>query len=352
MLVDYFGQTLDKAKCDACDVCLDEMPSIAEPLIVAQKIISCVHRVEQRFGANHVAQVLTGSAAKRILDLGHDRLSTYGLLSENPQAAVTDWIEQLVGQEFLERWGEYSVLRITEPGRKVLRGEITPALVQTSAPQKKSTTSRDDWAGVDTGLFESLRNLRREVAEERHVPPFVIFHDASLREMARQRPSTVAAFGKIPGIGQKKLSDYGQLFVDRIVGHCTELGVDMDQTGQAAPVVMPPKSGPAKMANKAKLEAFKMFAAGQTVDQVAEKIGRAPSTTSGYLGEYIQEHRVTDPTPWVDAAIVEKIRDAANEVGALERVAPMKETLDDDITYEQIRVVVECLRVETGFVRG
>ncbi|MEZ6131429.1 MAG: DNA helicase RecQ [Planctomycetaceae bacterium] len=352
MLVEYFGQTFAKPKCEACDVCLEEMPAIAEPLIVAQKILSCVHRVEQRFGASHVAQVLTGSAAKRIQDPGHDRLSTYGLLSDHPQAVVMDWIEQLVGQDFLDRHGEYSVLKITDAGRRVLRGEVTPVLVQTSSPQKKSSARRDDWEGVDRELFETLSRLRRQVAEALQVPPFVIFHDASLREMARRRPSSVSAFGTIAGVGRKKQADHGERFVATIVQYCTEHNIDTDQTGLSSPAISSVTPTPAKMANQARLTAFAMFADGCTIAQVAETIARAPSTTSGYLSEYIHEKRITDPAPWVDSATTAKIKAAAHDVGSLERLAPIKEQLGDTVTYEQLRVVVECLRVETGFVSG
>ena len=128
MLVEYFGQTFEKQDCGACDVCLGELKTVPEALIVAQKIISCVHRVEQRFGANHVAMVLVGSAAKRILELRHDSLSTYGLLSEHSKTAVVDWIQQLIGQGFLVQTGEYNVLTITPTGRQLLRGEIEPSL--------------------------------------------------------------------------------------------------------------------------------------------------------------------------------------------------------------------------------
>jgi len=114
MLVEYFGQEFEKKSCDGCDVCLNELDSVPDSLIISQKIISCVHRVDQRFGVGHVAKVLTGSGAARILELGHDKLSTYGLLSDHPAATVSDWVGQLVGQGFLVKFGEYNVLHISE----------------------------------------------------------------------------------------------------------------------------------------------------------------------------------------------------------------------------------------------
>jgi ATP-dependent DNA helicase RecQ len=347
MLVEYFGQSLKKKNCGACDVCLGELNTVPEPQIVAQKIISCVHRVDQRFGANHVALVLTGSSVKRILELRHNQLSTYGLLSEHSKTTVVDWIQQLIGQEFLAQTGDYNVLTITPSGRQVLKDEIIPELYQTAPPATKTSSARDDWAGVDDGLFNRLRELRRTTAEEKRIPPFVIFHDASLREMARQRPSTVAAFGTIPGVGERKRGDYGEAFVARIVEYCTESKISMDQTTQRPPVQKTSRPK-AKLLNDAKLKAFHFFETNKPLSEVAEQIGRAKSTVTTYLTDYIREQKIVDPTRWLASADVEKIRAAVQQVGNIESISPMKRLLGDDITYDQIRIVVECIRAETS----
>jgi ATP-dependent DNA helicase RecQ len=347
MLVEYFGQSLKKKNCGACDVCLGELNTVPEPQIVAQKIISCVHRVDQRFGANHVALVLTGSSVKRILELRHNQLSTYGLLSEHSKTTVVDWIQQLIGQEFLAQTGDYNVLTITPSGRQVLKDEIIPELYQTAPPATKTSSARDDWAGVDDGLFNRLRELRRTTAEEKRIPPFVIFHDASLREMARQRPSTVAAFGTIPGVGERKRGDYGEAFVARIVEYCTESKISMDQTTQRPPVQKTSRPK-AKLLNDAKLKAFHLFETNKPLSEVAEQIGRAKSTVTTYLTDYIREQKIVDPTRWLASADVEKIRAAVQQVGNIESISPMKRLLGDDITYDQIRIVVECIRAETS----
>ena len=348
MLVEYFGQSLEKQNCGACDVCLGELITVQEPLIVAQKILSCVHRLNQRFGANHVALVLTGSGAKRILELRHDKLSTYALLSDHSKTSVVDWIQQLIGQGFLIQTGEYHVVTITSSGRQLLRGEITPDLYQTAPAVRKSSSDQDDWAGVDTELFEALRSLRRKIAEEKQVPPFVIFHDASLREMARQRPSALDSFSRIPGVGERKLADYGQPFVDRITEYCTENTVDLDQA-EPTPALKSVVSKP-KMLNAAKQKAFRLFETGGTIPEVAEQIGRAISTAAGYLTEFIQAKQITDPSPWVGTETAEKIRAAVNEVGDLTKMAPVKQVLGEEYSYEQIRVVMECVKVETGYL--
>ncbi|MDZ4656933.1 MAG: DNA helicase RecQ [Bythopirellula sp.] len=224
-LVGHFGQTLDRENCDACDVCLGGLELVDEPLIVAQKIVSCVARLQERFGMDYTAKVLVGSQEERILQLGHDRLSTYGLLKETSSSAVRTWIDQLVSQEFLAKEGEYNTLRITDTGRDLLRGNATPQLTKpaqrsTSSRTQSSRTSREspaaDWEGVDRGLFNELRKLRTAIAAERGVPPYLVFSDAALRDMSRLQPTTSEEFLNVRGVGQQKQRDFGQAFVAAI----------------------------------------------------------------------------------------------------------------------------------------
>jgi ATP-dependent DNA helicase RecQ len=351
MLVEYFGQEFESDHCGACDYCLGELQPVDEPLIMAQKIISCVYRVDQRFGADYVSLVLAGSADKRILDNRHDRLSTYGLLSAENRNHVRDWIEQLVAQGFLQKSSEYQVLTISETGHQVLRSETIPELYRPKQVVKKSAAKTvADWEGVDRELFEQLRELRRQLAAEKQIPAYVVFHDATLREMARQRPSTSTALGRITGVGEKKLADYGAQFVKFITEYCDQNGVSLDQpASRAAVVISAPKSQKSKLKIKAKEDAFAMFANGESLDAVCQQIDRARSTLSQYLAEYIAEQKIADPSPWIEATKASRIRAAIDQVGSLERLAPIKEILGDDCHYEEIRVVVECIKVETGY---
>lgn len=225
-LVSYFGQELESESCGACDVCLNELEVADDPLETSQKIASCVVRLGQRFGADYTAQVLAGSRDQRILQQGHHELSTWGLLSQFDKLTVRDWIEQLVAQRYLAKSGEYNVLHVTERGRKVLRGEVTPRLLKPPKRKRKASSSRhggrsddngsDSWQGVDRQLFESLRVLRRDQAEERSVPAYIVFGDASLRDMARRKPTSLEAFRDVKGVGDKKCQDFGDLFVEHI----------------------------------------------------------------------------------------------------------------------------------------
>lgn len=218
-IVRYFGQHLQTGNCGACDVCLNELDLADGALAISQKIVSCVARLGQRFGADYTAKVLNGSGEQRIIDNGHDRLSTYGLLEDQGLPAIREWIEQLVGQGFLEKTGEYNILQITESGRGLLDGEATPRLLRPAAPKRpRSATpqSADPWDGVDRGLFESLRRLRLELAEQKQVPAYVVFSDATLREVARLRPSDLPGLRQVKGVGDRKLADYGEIFLARI----------------------------------------------------------------------------------------------------------------------------------------
>ncbi|MHC4166953.1 MAG: RQC domain-containing protein, partial [Planctomycetota bacterium] len=198
-------------------------------LETAQKILSCVVRLDQRFGGGYTALVLTGSHDKRILENNHDSLSTYGLLSDYSKHTVHDWIEQLEGQDYLRKVGDYNVLNITEKGLQVLKGNETPRLLKPAEkPAKVSRVVEDSWEGVDKGLFEALRKLRTSIARKRGVPAYIVFGDAALRDMARLRPSDHVALLAVKGIGEKKCRQYGELVLTTIKDYCQTHSIDMD----------------------------------------------------------------------------------------------------------------------------
>jgi len=236
VLLDYFGETYAAASCKACDVCLGELELVEDALTTGQKILSCVVRLNQFFGGDYTAMVLHGSKDQRILGNKHDRLPTYGVLSGESRRTIRDWIEQLVGQDYLQKSGEYNVLKLTAEGARLLRGEVTPRLLKPKPPPKKKASARsvargevDTWEGVDRGLFEVLRLLRREKAVTRSVPAYVIFSDAALRDMARRRPSSPAGFLEVHGVGHKRCEDHGEAFINCMREYCSKHDVSMDQ---------------------------------------------------------------------------------------------------------------------------
>ena len=229
-LVNYFGQELDHECCRACDICLGDVAGVDDALVVAQKILSSVVRQGERFGADYTAGVLIGSREERILANRHDQLSTYGLLAQATRSSVRDWIEQLAEQECIVRVGEYGVLKLTDKGRRVLKGNESPLLLE---PVKKKAVPkpavvRDSWEGVDEGLFENLREVRRRLARSKSLPAYIVFGDAALRDMARKRPTTRAAFLRVSGVGEKKLQQYGEEMLNAIRSYCHANSLDTD----------------------------------------------------------------------------------------------------------------------------
>jgi ATP-dependent DNA helicase RecQ len=227
-LAEYFGDRLDKDGCGACDVCLNELEPVADPVVLARKILSCVARVGQRFGATHVASVLRGQAGEQVIARGHDRLSTFGLLPEASTAEVRGYIEQLTGAGLLQQTdGVYPVVVLTQKGLELLKDPASvPRLglarqrpSQKGAPRPQSRVEAESWQDVDRSLFDRLRAVRLEIARSRGVPPYVIFHDATLREMARMRPSSLDALLTVKGVGARKADDLGGVFLEAIRAH-------------------------------------------------------------------------------------------------------------------------------------
>jgi ATP-dependent DNA helicase RecQ len=227
-ILNYFGQNLNKSNCAACDVCLDDLDCMEDSLVTSQKIISCVIRLGERFGADYTASVLIGSCEQRIMASGHNELSTHGILSDFKKRITRDWIEQLVTQDYIKKTGEYNVLNVTEKGWRVLKGEETPRLLR---PAKKRARvpkpAKDSWENVNRGLFEVLRNLRRVIANKRGVPAYIVFSDVTLRDMARRKPSTASDFLKVSGVGFKKEEQYATVFLDAIKTYCLENSIEM-----------------------------------------------------------------------------------------------------------------------------
>lgn len=219
-LVEYFGEPWSRGECGACDWCLKELDSVADSTTIARKILSCVARVRQGYGMAHVADVLLGKASDKVVQYGHAELSTFGLLKGETPAAVRGYIEQLVAGGWLAREGEpYPILKLTGTGAALLKGEGTCDLFRELQPVKGKSRTRGAGAatfGGDPDLFDALREVRTRIARERGVPPYVIFHDTTLQQMAARRPSTVDDLHDIYGVGAKKAADFGDAFLDAI----------------------------------------------------------------------------------------------------------------------------------------
>jgi ATP-dependent DNA helicase RecQ len=218
VLLGYFGENLE-TDCGNCDVCINP-PETFDATEDARKALSCVYRVGQRFGVKYIADILRGADTERIRNLGHDQLSTYAIGKEKNDAEWVSIIRQLIHRGFLlQDVANYSVLKLTSQARPLLKGEQTLELarprIKTKA-SKKASQPAGDLDAADMSLFNALRELRKTLATQQGVPPYVIFGDVSLVEMSRVRPRSSAQFLDITGVGQVKLERHGAAFMETI----------------------------------------------------------------------------------------------------------------------------------------
>ena len=220
-LLGYFGEKFPGDNCAACDNCLEPRETY-DGTLAAQKFLSCIYRILQnsRFGAglNHIIEVLTGADTEKIRRWGHDRLTTYGIGADltRPQWAA-------VGRELMRLGyvtvaeGEYATLELTEEGMAVLRARTPITLTKPmDLPKARRTARREGDIECDEILFDRLRTLRKQLADERRVPAYIIFGDTTLRAMARQYPESVDDMDGIPGMGEKKRAEFGELFANEV----------------------------------------------------------------------------------------------------------------------------------------
>ncbi len=215
VLLRHFGED-PPSRCGNCDNCL-EPASVTDVTQLARKLLSAVYRTGQNFGMGHLQKVLTGNEDERVRQRGHDRLSVFGIV-EGDEARLLQPLSRALQARGDLVATEHGGLALGGAARAILRGERTVEIV---VPPKRSRGRRADATPNPIGdpLFEALRALRKEVAEEAQVPPYVVFHDSTLREMTSARPETLAQLGRLPGIGAKKLDAYGEQFLRAIREH-------------------------------------------------------------------------------------------------------------------------------------
>lgn len=362
-LTEYFGQTYtppegSPAGCGACDVCLGELEPVADAETIAKKILSCVYRVGERFGAAYVADVLRGSREKKVLERGHDRLSTFGLLAGTPKATIMQFTQQLIDQGLLAQEGdEFPVLRLTSDSGSVLRGERGCTLLAHKSVAREARPAampaaarglgvdRAAWSEAEHALFDVLRTLRREIAEERGVPPYVVFGDVTLEQMVLLKPRKPEELLGVRGIGAIKLREFGVAFAERIAAFCAERGMDPRATS-VAPVASAPPAGEALVVEvkhrRVRPALAKMFEKGWSIAEVAKAEGMAERTIGDHLAAWIEQTKPARIDTWVDDATYARVEEALDVVGG-SLLRPIKEHLGD-VSYDAIRLVVAHLR--------
>ena len=366
---EYFGQRYDEPNCGACDVCLDELEEVAGGHVLAQKILSAVVRTGQRFGGAYVIDVLRGSRNEKVLARGHDKIPTFGLCKDVPAGKLGNYIDQLIDQELLVRSdGEYPTLQLGPQAMEVLRSTQQAVLRMPKQALAARGKRRRETAGSgrasreavelnadEQELFETLRTLRRGIARELALPPYLVFSDATLEDMARQRPSTAAALGRVHGVGPKKLATFGERFLAAIRGEAAAPSSAPPEPVVTAPsaaarVVVPePVSGTRRQ--QALNEAAALFRAGVGIDLACSQLGRAVGTVVEYLLEWIDAERPASIAPWVAPELQARIT-AALRQSEDGRLKPVFEALGGEVPYEAIRITAAFLRGEASAMDG
>ena len=338
MLLGCFGETWPETNCGGCDNCLAPRETW-DATVEAQKLLSCALRVRQASGFDtglrHLAEVLTGSSAEKILRWRHDQLSTYGIGKEHP---VTRWLEigrQLARQGLLAlETGTFPTVSVTDAGRAVLRERATVTLSRLLTAVKPGSR-RVGAVDCDDGLFDALRALRKRLADEAGVPPYVVFSDVTLRHLARDYPQIPGAFLAIPGVGERKLRDYGGEFM-------AEISRWLDdhprlRFAPLEPVAAPPKpSGPPGL-NGTAATTLELWRAGQSVEAIATARNLSATTIENHLAMAIENGETLDPgafyTPAEEAAMRAAL--AGYDEPSLK---PVYEQLEGSISYGKLRI--------------
>jgi ATP-dependent DNA helicase RecQ len=326
-LLHYFGEHWPDDNCGSCDICLQPREEW-DATLPAQKLLSCLFRIKQKSGfstgLNHVVEVLTGANTEKIRKWDHHQLTTYGIGKDTPREQWTHLGRQLIQRGYIATSDDaFQTLSLTRQGTAALMNR-TPILLTRSPSLTTSTTSASvSRAGnlpCDEPLFTHLRTLRKHLADQRAVPPYVVFGDLSLRHMARRYPQNDSAFLAIPGVGRQKLADYGHAFLSAIQEWLTT----------HAPLPFPTEEA---ALNATALETLRLFNAGQSIAEIARHRNMSPSTIATHLALAITSGTLTAPPTAFYTPEQEQLMDQAAALHGYERLGPLHEALGGQIGY-------------------
>ena len=334
-LLNYFGDSLEQP-CGNCDTCLTPVATW-DGTLAAQQALSCIYRTEQRFGVAYLIDVLLGKATERIKAAGHDRLSTFAIGKQLDEKQWYSVFRQLVARGLVavdfERFG---ALRLTDACRPILRGEQALMLRKDTQPEKlkrsKSDYSRSSQQADSETLWDALRAKRREIADLQDVPPYVIFHDATLMAMVEARPKSRQQMALISGIGERKLEQYGEQFLSVI----RQFADAADTDNEVSETIT---------------ETLNLFVLGYSVSKVAQQRGLKETTVYGHLAHSIAQGQVAA------TAVVELPENAIKEIEAVilalpteqkNALKPVYESFDGSYSYDILRCIRAGLQREIG----
>ncbi len=274
-LLQYFGEMAADDTCEMCDNCRQETSELADLTIPAQKFLACVKRTGEIFGAAHIIDVLRGSRTQRVRQWGHDQLSTYNIGREFSKQEWQQLAHQFLQLGLLTKDIEHGSLQLTSKAYAVFKGEQ----VQGVMPKREAATSLAPLAEYDADLFALLRQKRQALAQAAGVPPYVVFSDRSLIEMATYFPHSPAAFGALYGVGEAKLARYADEFLPVIREYCRQNNLTERPRPTAAAAPPPATGGRTE-------EVATLYNAGRSIDDVAALYGIKPGTVLDHLWKY------------------------------------------------------------------
>lgn len=325
-ILQYFGEE-PKEDCGRCGNCTDDRESI-DVTRESQMVLSCMIRTNQRFGKQMIAQVLTGSKNKKVIEFNFHTLPTYGLLSNRSVKEVSEFIEFLISDELIAvEHGTYPTLKVTEKGKEVLLGKE-------NVLRKERVETRQ--IVQDHPLFEVLREVRKEIAQGEGVPPFVIFSDQTLKDMCAKMPQSDSELLTVKGIGEHKLMKYGSHFL-QAVQHFIEENPNYAETVKAEVVTERKKSG--KASANSHLETYEMYKQGIDLNEIAKERSLSRQTIENHLIRCFEDGMEVDWNSFVPAQYESLIETAVqNAEGGLKSI---KEQLPNEVSYFMIRAYLQ-----------
>ncbi|MEI4620276.1 DNA helicase RecQ [Bacillus pfraonensis] len=325
-ILEYFGEK-PKEDCGRCGNCIDERESV-DVTRESQMVLSCMIRTNQRFGKQMIAQVLTGSKNKKVIEFNFHTLPTYGLLSNRSVKEVSEFIEFLISEELIAvEHGTYPTLKVTAKGKEVLLGNE-------NVLRKERVETRQ--IVQDHPLFEILREVRKEIAQGEGVPPFVIFSDQTLKDMCAKMPQSDAELLQVKGIGEHKLAKYGSHFLQAVI-HFIEQNPDYADTIKTEVVTERKKSG--KASTNSHLETYEMYKQGTELSTIAKERGLSRQTVENHLIRCFEERMEVDWSSFVPAEYESLIETAIQHAeGGLKSI---KEQLPAEVSYFMIRAYLQ-----------
>ena len=344
VLLEYFGEEWEQENCGGCDVCLAPKEEF-DATEVAQKVLSAVIRTGERFGMNHVVQVLRGRATERVKSQGHDKLTVFGIARDFDDAELKHIVSLLLAEGVLVKNGnEYPILAVTQSGRTLLRKRAKLTLTRPEKSISKGASLPDNTVPeYDRTLFEKLRVLRKGIADGRGVPPFVIFGDVALQQMASYLPQSPESFSRISGVGAAKLEQYSEEFLSVIRVHTRDNGL----TERDLPSHRRERSSRAQSAGSTYTETKKLVVQKLPISEIAERRGVKVDTVINHLEELVRTGEKLElgylmPSPERSA----KIEAAFQQSGSLVLLAPVRDLLGGDYSYQEVRLERIRLRQE------